>query len=260
MLSCLIQGCHCWYCLLAKLHLHLNRFLFVTQSLSYIIVTQPLIIWTGPLSNIVCESRPHVYLRYLLQKSICIVICWFVRSNICRLALRWSGYCWDDRGRLWGTTRDQSQMLLRIQSLLFCDQEVGIELKMFLLWMKLNKTPYDEVSKSCVSIFQDQSEMFLIIQTLLFWPVAENEEEEATAVNAAEHQRMKFPSQLCPFFKINLRCFWEFKLWMQWWSSKSSLSRDQSEMQRQLLLWRILFLFLCGQEVGIEIKPSWQWS
>ena len=92
----------------------------------------------------------------------------FVRSNICQAGwLWWSGYCWDDRLRLWGTTQDQSQMLLRIQSLLFCDQEVGEELNMkmkkLLLWMQLNK---DEVSKSCVSIFQDQSEMR--IQSLLF--------------------------------------------------------------------------------------------
>ena len=127
--------------------------IFVTQSLSYLSHTLAISdICLRQCWSSVLVQRCH-FLRWQLeivthdfkasrkQKSIC----WSCISCICPLCrichwqylLPWlwsSGYCWDDRTRLLGTTSDQSQMppLLRTQ-LLPSTTTVNILQSVFLL-------------------------------------------------------------------------------------------------------------------------------
>ena len=117
-----------------------------------------------------CESRPQIYLRCKLAKiHLHLYFCLLsYLSEVILATWLWSSvYCRDDRPRLWGTTRDQSQMRqllpLRIQSLLFCDQGVGMEIKPS--WQKWTSKRW---GKSCGCLRQTNLKQSSIPP--LFWP------------------------------------------------------------------------------------------
>ena len=84
----------------------------------------------------------------------------------------------------------QRQLLPRIQSLIFCDQEVWIEVKMkkWLLYTTFSRTLWAQPSKSCMAILQDHSKMqwqllLLRIQfPALLWPRFGNRAENGLQI------------------------------------------------------------------------------